>query len=310
MNCNAQKTITKELTNGSLVYNITGEGTTNWELEIFFNSENTIIREQYATGGGRKYIFDKKSNEILGLYDDVGFPGSMRNSYIIYHTPKGLIRNALSSNYGDTTIIKTKEFKNILGYKCQKTIIEHGNQVTVEVWTTPKIKTGLLYPWTPLIFEDLALEYEIKILGEVDRRYEIKSISSEKIEEKEFQHSVPDDYYLNVPYSVFSLKSLWSDRYKENKFTSFQYPTFKNGRNSVKDYIRDGLNTIFSNGKLKDIVLEFTITKKGELKNIVVDYRGEKDYKDSIEKMLKEMPNWEPAKVKGVAVNSKVKIII
>lgn len=136
--CNGQvstvKDPTVDLKEGKLTYSISGEETTSsWELEILFDQDYAVIKEKYALGAGSKYIYDKKSNEILGLIDDAAFLGINKDSYFIYYTPEELINQALSSNYGDTTITMLHEFKNILGYKCQKSIIKHGNQVTVEV---------------------------------------------------------------------------------------------------------------------------------------------------------------------------------
>jgi hypothetical protein len=195
--CNAQvstvKDPTVDLKEGKLIYSISGEGTTSsWELEILFNQDNAVINERDERGAGRKYIYDKKSNEILGLIDDASSLGINKDNYFIYYTPEELIRQALSSNYGDTTIKITQDFKDILGYKCQKSIIKHGDQVIVEVWLTDKFKPGIIYPWTPLTFDKIALEYEIKILGTTDRKYKIKSISDEKIDKKVFEHIVPD----------------------------------------------------------------------------------------------------------------------
>lgn len=313
--CNNQESTIKdtsvELTQGRLIYSISGEGTTSgWDLEVVFDQNNARINEEYALTAKKTYIYDKKQNEILGLIDDFKLNRRFKDSYLIYYTSEELIELALSSNYGDTSITTTQEFKDILGYNCQKSIIKHGNQVEVEVWTTDKIKPGILYPWTPLTFENIALEYEIKILGKVDRRYVIKSISDKDISQKDFEHKVPDEYNLVVPVSVFSLDSMWAKDYEESHFKSFQYPTFQTGRNSVKRYIKDALMDILPSEKQTDITLDFVVSKEGKLIDIIIDYGRERDYTKSVRTMLEEMPKWVPAKVKGEAVNSKVKIFI
>ena len=315
VSCNTQNSTIQDtsipLTKGRLVYSVSGEGTTSgWDFEVVFDSDKARINEGFALTASKTYIFDKTSNEILGLINEFQLNRKLKESSLIYYTSEELINLALSSNYGDTSVTVTQDFKEILGYKCQKSIIKHGNQVEVEVWTTDKIKPGIIYPWTPLIFENVALEYEIKILGKVDRKYVIKSISNEDIEQKEFQHMVPDEYNLVVPAAVFSLDSMWASDYEENQFSSFQYPTFKDGRNSVKKYIVTNLTPILSKDKQKDITLEFIVSKEGNLKNIIIDYGQKSNYSDSIEKMLKNMPKWIPAKVKGKAINSKVTIFI
>ena len=314
--CNGQVSTVKDpnsdLEEGKLTFSVSGETASNWELEILFNQENAVIKEKYARGAGRKYIYDKTTNEILGLYDDVAIFGTAKDQYIIYHTPEELIKLALSSNYGDTTITKTQEFKEILGYKCQKSIIAHGNQVTVEVWLTDKIKTGIIYPWTPLTFDKVALEYELKILGKTDRKYIIKSISDEPIESSEFEHVVPDDYYLVVPLSELSIDSMWSKSFEENTFKSFSYPYYGNGRESTIEYFRSELKNYIDKTENKSISIDFYINQDGSLSNIEVSINYSKKDKQSpeIKRVIESMPKWTPAKVKGKPVKSKVGIAI
>lgn len=314
--CNGQvsavKDPTSDLKEGKLTFSVSGETATNWELEILFNQENALIKEKYAGGAGRKYTYDKKTNEILGLYDDVAIFGSNKKQYLIYHTPEELINLALSSNYGDTTISKTQEFKEILGYKCQKSIIEHGNQVTVEVWLTDKIRPGIIYPWTPLTFDKVALEYELKILGKTDRKYVIKSISYDSIDPYEFEHTVPDNYYLVVPLSQFSIDSMWSESYKKNSFQSFRYPFYGNGRESTIEYFKNALEKFIKIAENKSISIDFYVNKNGTLSNIEVsiNYSKKDQQSPEIKRIIKSMPKWTPAKVKGKPVKSKVRIAI
>lgn len=312
-NCNGQismvKDPTKDLFEGKIVYTISGEKTTpSWELEILFNPENAIIKQKYAQGAGRKYIYNKPANEILGLIDDAAFLGIEKDSYFIYYSQEDLIKNALLSNYGETTLIKTQEYKDILGYICQKSIIKHGNQVTVEVWTTDKIKTGIIYPRTPLVLEDLALEYEIKKLGITDRKYKIKSISDEKLDSEVFKHKVPDEYYLVVPASVYSISSKWNDEYEENKFQSFKYPYLKGSRESTINFLKEGIEELIN--KDESISIEITIDKMGKLDeiDISINYSNSDERIDKIKQFLKNSSDWTPAKVEGESVKSKVTI--
>ena len=312
--CNGQvstvKDPTVDLKEGKLTYSISGEGTTSrWEFEILFDQDNAVIKEKYAFGAGKKYIYDKKSNEILGLIDDAALLGVKKDSYFIYRTLEELIRQELSCNYGETTITMTQEFKNILGYKCQKSIIKHGEQVTVEVWLTDKIKTGIIYPWTPLTFDKTALEYEMKILGTTNRRYRIKSISDEKIDRKEFEHIVPDPYYLVIPASVFSIDSMWSKEYKENTFKAFTYPYFKDGREATIEFIKEGLYKIVPKDT-KNITIEFFVNKDGSISDIEIriNYRRDDRRIEEIKKFIQTMKIWTPVKVKGQPVKSKVTI--
>lgn len=315
--CNGQVSTAKDpdsdLEEGKLTFSVSGETASNWELEILFNQENSVIKEKYARSAGRKYIHDKTTNEILGIYDDVAIFGTAKEQYIIYHTPDELIKLALSSNYGDTTVIKTQEFKKILGYKCQKSIISHGEQVTVEVWLTDKIKPGIIYPWSPLTFNQVALEYELKILGKTDLKYVIKSISGEPIDASEFEHVVPEDYYLVVPLSQLSLDSMWSKSFEENKFQSFSYPYYGRGRESTIEFLKSELSDFIDTvGKKNTIQIAFYVNKNGSLSDIEVsiDYSKKDERISEIKTIIESMPKWIPAKVKGKSVKSKVGIAI
>jgi hypothetical protein len=313
--CNGQVSTVKDptidLKEGKLTYSISGEGTTSsWELEILFDQDNAVLKERYARGAGRKYIYDKKSNEILGLIDDVTSLGINKDSYFIYYTPEELVRQALSCNYGDTTISVTKEFKDILGYKCQKSVIKHGDQVIVDVWLTDKIKPGIIYPWTPLTFDKIALEYEIKILGTTDRKYKIKSISDEKIDKKEFEHIVPDPYYLVIPASVFSIDSMWTKEYQENTFKSFSYPHFKDVRQATLEFVKNGLYKIVPKDAETNISIDFFVNKDGTISDIEVKINHHTDDKriEDVKKFIQSMKMWTAAMVKGQSVKSKVTI--
>lgn len=313
--CNGQVSTVKDptiaLNEGKLIYSISGEGTTSsWELEILFNQDNVVIKEKYARGAGRKYIYSKKSNEILGLIDDASLLAINKENYFIYCTPEELVRQALSSNYGDTTIKVTQEFKDILGYKCQKSIVKHGDQVTVEVWLTDKIKPGIIYPWTPLTMDKIALEYEIKILGTTDRKYKIQSISDEKIDKNEFEHIVPDPYYFVIPAYVFSIESMWTKDYEENKFQSFTYPYFKDGRESTIQFVKGELYKIIPKDNETNISIDFFVNKDGTISDIEVGINYHTDDKriEEVRKFIQTMKTWTPAKVKGQPVKSKVTI--
>lgn len=313
--CNGQvstvKDTTVDLKEGKLTYSISGEGTTSsWELEILFDQNNAVIKEKYARGAAKKYIYDKLSNEILGLIDDASSLRINKDSYFIYYTPEELISQELSSNYGNTTITVTKEFKDILGYKCQKSIIKHGDQVTVVVWLTDKIKLGIIYPWTPLTFDKIALEYEIKILGKTDRKYIVKSISDEKIDKKEFEHSVPENYYLVLPASVFSIDSMWSNEYKVNAFKSLDYSYFKANRLETLEFLKNGLYKIVPKNKETNITITFFINKDGTISDIEININYNTDDKriEEVKKFIQSMKIWTPAKVKEQSVKSKVTI--
>jgi hypothetical protein len=300
-----------ELIEGAIYYNITGEQTTSgWDFKVYFDPNNVRVEEKYALTASKTYIYNKTSKEILGLINDFSLNYKMKDSYFIYYSPDKLIRQALSSNYGKPVIKETSETKLILGYNCRKTIINHGNQAVVEVWTTDKIKPSLILPWTPLTYENIALEYELRVLGTVYQNYTATSIIRGKQDKKLFDHQVPNEYYLVVPFSVFSFDPTWTKDYEENKFTSFTYPYFSTGRDATKQYLKKEITKILKEGELDKISLEFTVTETGNLTNIEVDcnYSQDNRYLKKIKKFLQDMPRWTPAKVMGNSVKSKVSI--
>ena len=314
--CNEQTSTVKDTTvvleEGKLIYSVSSESPLrrNWKFEVLFDQDNAVITEKYAFGAGNKYIYDKKSEEILGLIDGSLFFGIWKNYYFIYYTPEEFIKEGLSSSYGDTTIIETQEYKDILNYKCQKFIIKHGNQVEVEVWLTDKINVKTIYPFTPLTFDKVALEYELKILGKTDIKYKIKSISDDKIDKKEFGHIVPDPYYLVIPNSVFAIDSLWAKEYEENTFQSFTYPYYGNNREETIEIVKNGLDKIIPTNGKNNISVDFFVNKDGTISEleITINY-GEEDKRIAkIKTFFESMKNWTPAKVKGRPVKSQVTI--
>lgn len=305
--CSATKIKSEELTQGSLVFDLTGEYVKGQTFDFQFNEENLRINKKSDFGSEQNYIFDKTSNEILSLVKHVN-PSSrvISDQYFLYLRPEELIHQGAS--YGDTIKTVTDETKIILGYECRKVILELGKQVTVEYWFTDKIKPGIVIKETPLIEEGVALMYELKIFNITQLKYEIKSIVEEVQNPKIFEHVVPDGYALVIPFSQFSLDSMWASSNEPNTFTSFEYPNFNGGRDSLKSYLNKHLMPIMPYDVYEDLTVSFVVEKNGELSNVIVNYGYEFEYKGQVEKIIKEMPMWIPAKVKGIPVLSDVTV--
>ena len=314
INCRGQEAVTnnisKDLIEGELIYTASGPTSVpGWSFDVQFNSSNVKINEAYSSSVSRTNLVDKNSKEVLALYNEPAGKNKQER-YLIYCTIEEMQKEAKSSSYGDTVKTITQEFKTIMGYRCQKTIFKLGDQVTIELWTTDKIRAGVTLPYTPLTLENVALEYDMKILGSTDRKYVIKSISDKHIPEQEFEPIVPDGYNMIVPADVFSLDTMWSNQYEENKITSFQYPSYGSGREGVKKYIADGLSKIMPKAERTGMTLDFIVSKDGSLKDILVDYGRPSKYAAAISNLLKTMPRWTPAMVKGKPVTAKVTIFI
>lgn len=316
LSCKGRKTsgqrVEGRLKEGTLVYAISGQATTRqWEMTVQFDSGNAVITEKFARGAGRKFICDKRRDEILCLYDDAESLGISKASYFLYATQEQLIRQAMSSHYGDTTISVTQEFKDILGYKCQKYIIRHGDQVTVEVWLTDLIEVGVIYPWTPLTFSKVALEYELKILGATERHYKIESISQAPIDKKEFEHTVPDEYSLIIPICTFSIDTGRSNNCVDNVFQSLSYPSLGGGRQETINFLSEMLHSIIPASRDERVDIEFVVGKDGRVSDIDVSINFSNSDKrvPEITSLIRNIKGWIPAKVRGKAVKARVSIV-
>ena len=156
----------------------------------------------------------------------------------------------------------------------------------------------------------------IKILGKTDRKYVIKTISNNKIELNNFEHIIPNEYYLIVPASVYSIDSLWSNKFEKNKFKSFTYPYYQNGRESTIKLLQNRINEIVQTGNNEKINISFFINKNGITSDIEVSINYKKSDKrikeieeiEEIEEFIESLNKWTPAKVKGKSVKSKVTI--
>jgi hypothetical protein len=295
---------------GKLVYDMYISGTTlRNAFEVQFDENNVRINEKYVLAS-KTYIYEKATNEILTLYTEAHPRTGVENRYLSYMTSEEMINEALHHSYGDTSVRVTSEYKTILGYKCRKTVILHGGQVIVFVWTTDKIKTGLKLPWTPLTFSETALEYELKVLGDVDTRYTIKSISETRNDAVAFKHVVLDSFFLIVPMNVFSLDTLMANDYEEETYSSMSYPFYGSGREATRDFLRNSLRLISPNVADDIFTIDFIVLKDGSLNNIEIRCSEKCNYSEKVKKMLQSMPKWTPAKVKGIAVDAAVSLYV
>lgn len=306
--CSSTAINSENLVQGSLVFEIEGKYSTGRRFDFQFNQDNIRINEKSALGSEQNYLYDKKCNEILVLSKTVN-PLTMKTieQYFLYMRPDELLNKGAS--YGDTIKTITDETKIILGYECRKVELKLGEQVTVEYWYTDKIKPGIVVKETPLVEEGVAFVYELKLFGMTEIKYNIKSISEEIENPNIFIHNVPDNYELIVPLSQFSLDSLWASDYTPNTYSSFDYPIFPNGRDSLVSYLSSHLRPIIPDEVYNELTVSFSIEKNGSLSNIEVNHGREFEFKNQVVNTFLEMPTWAPAKVKENPVKSEVTIL-
>jgi hypothetical protein len=313
-NCNTKTSnpidTTKQLFRGHLIYNVSGESTNSgWTFNVKFDQNNVRINEGYALTSSKTKIIDKKSDEALCLYSDFTIHNlKFKKTYFMYKTIDEVFNENIGSNYQKSvTKTITNEFKSILGFKCRKIILKIGKQHIIELWTTDLIQTGVMIPKTPLEFKNIALEYELKVLGEINRKYTIKEIKYISDAESDFKHLVSKEYNSLSYFNLFEKDIIIKP------FNSLIHPSFSGGREFVKIYFEDKLNDIhkkLGNKSLKYSV-EFIVTKKGNVEDVKIhNFIKTKEYNDIIVNIFKNTPKWSPGKVKGNPVNTKVRITI
>lgn len=305
------KEISQPLLEGKLVYDVTVyDLTMKNSFEIIFNKDNVRINRK-SKGTSMTLIYEKASNEILSLYTDFVTKQNDKPCNFFYLTPDELW-NIEGGNYNnDVTVDSTKEYKEILGYKCRKIVLrprEHGigEQETVEVWMTDRIVPGLKLPQSPLNFNNVVLEYESKVFGETITKFVVRSISIEKSDSGVFEQTVPDSFYMVVPTAVFSLDTLMGERYLEETYSSMSYPFYGTDREDTKEYLKKAFSSISEKATEGILTINFSVLKSGDLSDISIYCTGNCIYKEKIKKMLTDMPNWTPAMVKGKPTNAYV----
>ncbi|GEL10318.1 hypothetical protein SAMN05192550_0650 [Flavobacterium glycines] len=295
----------KELNSGHLIYTSKILGIP-FDFDVKFDDQNVRIYEDLLFTTSKITIVNKKISEVLHLNSRFALNQKLKESHFFYSSIKQMELLQMGSAYGDTIITKTNNYKNILGYKCREIIMNLGEQVKISLWTTDKIKTGIVFPNTPLTFDnETALEYEMKILGSTKRYYKIKSIENIVKNDKDFQHKIPDEYKLIVPISVFSLDTIWNKNKDEKKLKSFQYPNFIGGNKNTKKYFHTVLPKLIK-GNYFSCSLLFTVNKLGRIEDLKISRDINKD-EEIIRNELKNT-KWIPAKVYGTPVNSEVRI--
>lgn len=307
-----------ELYEGKLVFTVIPTGFYNvWEFEVLFNKENIKIFEKYSLNTSKTLVYNKNNNDILRLYKERTLNSDKTTDFFNFCSQEELIFDANHNNNQDTIIIETSETKDILGYECYKTIIKRGKQVEYELWVTDKIKLGLVYPWTPLHFENIALEFEERVLGESRRKYKIKSISNTQIPIEEFSQNIPDDYFLIIPISYFSDdETNIKDEFKDID-SNISYPFFKENRIKTINYLNEGINSIIPTDKVDKYILsiDFIVNIDGTVSDIInnssIKSKNNDDLDiliDDLNSFILNMNNWTPAKVKNIPVKARVSI--
>lgn len=274
----------------------------DWQFNVKYDSANVKIYRKFTDDFYETRIINKNNKEVLLLKSE------SKNKYTFYVSTSTMLNMDMSSNYGDTSITITDEHKNILGYDCYKVEMDFGGQVNAILWVTDSLKTGVILPETPLTLEVTALEYRLEDPTQIS---EFKAKSVKHISETINNTSIPDEYLLIVPVSVFDLNDQAEDDFSEFDFV--QYPKYPNGKAQLHFDIRELCSlSKKSEDNLFDFnmaFISFTVKKDGTLDNFRIE--GISDEKE-MQKVLKflSMSTFIPGNVKGENVNSSVQFSV
>ncbi len=274
----------------------------DWQFNVKYDSSNVNIYRKFADDFYETRIINKNKKEVLLLKSE------SKNKYTFYVSTSTMLNMDMSSNYGDTSITITDEHKNILGYDCYKVEMDFGSQANAILWVTDSLKSGVILPGTPLTLEATALEYRFEDPSQIS---EFKATAVKRIAETINNTSIPDEYLLIVPVSVFDLNDQTVDDLSEFDFV--HYPKYPTGKAQLHLDIRELCSLTKKN---KDDLFDFnmafiscTVKKDGTLENIRIE--GISDEKE-MQKVLKflSMSTFTPGIVKGEMVNSSVQFSV
>ena len=270
----------------------------DWEFNVKFDSTTVKIWRKFMDDFYEERIINKPKEEVLLLKCEA------ENKYTFYTSTSSMLGMDMSSNYGDTTITITDEHKEILGYDCYKILMDFGGQANAELWVTDEIKAGVIVPETPMTLDKIALEYRFDNQTYVS---EFKATHVKRVVETINDTSIPDDYFLNVPISVFDIDNVFEA--DSSEFDFVQYPNYSKGKAQLHEDIRELCSLT---KKSEDLLvafemafIQFKVKKDGSLTDIRID--GIRNKKEAA-KVMKLLTNsiFIPAMVKGQKVNSSV----
>jgi hypothetical protein len=274
----------------------------DWQFNVKYDSANVKIWRKFSDDFYEERIIDKNKEEVLLLKCEA------KNKYAFYTSTYTMLNMDMSSNYGDTSITLTGERKNILGYDCYKVVMDFGGQANAIIWVTDSLKTGIILPETPLTMEVTALEYRLEDPSQIT---EFKAKYVKRIAETIDNTSIPDEFLLIVPISVFDLNDQTEDDLSEFDFV--QYPKYPNGKAQLHLDIRKLCSlSKKNNDDLFDFnmaFISFTVKKNGALDNIRIEGISNEEEMKKVLKFL-SMSSFTPGIVKEEMVNSSVQISV
>lgn len=288
------------------------------QFNVKFSKRKTRVYQQETHENRTTYIHDKQSGTVLSLTE------SSSGKYFFYSNAVGPQIKSLGHNYGDTSIIWTDETKEILGHSCRKVELNLGGQGIATFWVAEEVSVGAVVPESPLALDHPALEYTL-VVGGTKTHYIATSFETKIDDAKGFEETIPEGFKLIVPIDEYDQGGIFSaPEFAENgKFSFVNYPEYPTGKESLyklfndipayqateEDFIFDDDNEPFYLGP-STVSIECTVNKDGTLSNMRVQLSPNAEIKNAVLERIKEMTAWTPARIRGVAVDSEISIII
>jgi hypothetical protein len=156
------------------------------KMTWYISGKNFRLETEMGMAGTTKLIYDGASEKMLMLMENP-FIG---NTYTVIH-------DSLDTPEANFTVVKTKETKKIVGYKCIKYTVTDGDGMESIVYATPKIPTAASKSLYSGQVEGAVL-CTISTIGAGDAKIESIQTATEvtkgKIAADKFSLEVPEGY--------------------------------------------------------------------------------------------------------------------
>lgn len=270
-------------------------------FEIRYDSKVVFVYNQFNKNYLEQRFINKTDNEVMYMVSN------KNDSSVFFMDIETMEQMDMSSHFSDTVITITNDYKEILGFNCNKIIYNFGDQATTELWVTKSLSSGVILPGSPLSTEYIALECKIQEPG-VITVYKAKTV--ETISDTIIFPEIPEGYKLLVPVSKFDVSGVFED--EESDFAFVRYPSYPKGKKILHDEI---LSRCPRNLKTQSLLSEmsfanitFTITSDGTLSDIKIS-GIDKIASEKVTEYLNTLI-FEPGSVKGEKVSSFVTLIV
>ena len=293
-------------------------GKIDWQFEITFSMDKSSVYEQFTTEKNTTYLHNKESGIVLSLHHEFG------KKFLSYSQSQGNSIKHLGHNYGDTIVTKLEETKKILGYNCQKIVLDLGSQVKATFWVTDEIEIGTIVPGSPLALNHPALEYTFEGTG-MKEHFVATEIETTVSDYSTFEEYIPSDFNIIVPMGIYDQNEFIQDSTKveHSEFNFISYPKHPDGLKYLYDLFKElpayaSQKEDFMEGEdgepvylgPSSILISFIVDLEGNLSDISVLLAPNKEIEIAAKEIMGEMPRWLPATIWEEPVSADMNLTI